>query len=279
VHTENILIDERRVVIVLTVEEGREKPYFDTQGVIWLKSGADKRRVNSKEELRRIFQSVDLFHADELPTVCAADQVDLHQLGRFFRKQYGYELPASEDELNALIHRDYLIEAPIRLFVYDERVELISPGRLPNHLPVEKIRTGNSVIPNPILASFAAKGLLPYRGLGTGVQRALQECPDLQFFHDAEAETFTATIPLTVSQAGRNEHVETKNETVELQWTALQVQIMNLIRKNPNVTYPEMESATGKSRATIWRHLNGLREEGSIRRVGSDRHGHWEAIL
>jgi len=56
VQTENVSLDSNRTVIVLTVPEGIDKPYFDHQGVIWLKSGADKRRVNSKEELRRLFQ-------------------------------------------------------------------------------------------------------------------------------------------------------------------------------------------------------------------------------
>jgi ATP-dependent DNA helicase RecG len=36
--------------------------------------------------------------------------------------------------VNALTHRDYFVEAPIRLFVFDNRVELVSPGSLPNHL-------------------------------------------------------------------------------------------------------------------------------------------------
>ena len=70
--------------------------------------------------------------------------------------------------VNALIHRDYFVEAPVRLFVFEDRIEIVSPGHLPNHLTVEKIRAGNSVLRNPILASFAAKGVLPYRGLGTG---------------------------------------------------------------------------------------------------------------
>src|SRR5450830_1375104 len=68
VQTENVGVGDEHVVIVLTIPKGQDKPYFDCNGVIWLKSGADKRRVNSKEELRRLFQSVDQFHADELPT-------------------------------------------------------------------------------------------------------------------------------------------------------------------------------------------------------------------
>lgn len=66
VQTENVPLGNNRVVIVLTVPKGIDKPYFDKNGVIWLKTGADKRRVNSKEELRRLFQFSDQFHADEL---------------------------------------------------------------------------------------------------------------------------------------------------------------------------------------------------------------------
>ena len=68
VQTENVDLENGRLVIALTVPRGIDKPYFDRNGVIWLKSAADKRRVNSKEELRRLFQSADQFHADELPT-------------------------------------------------------------------------------------------------------------------------------------------------------------------------------------------------------------------
>ena len=32
--------------------------------------------MNSKEELRRLFQSVDQFHADELPTKAGIDRLD-----------------------------------------------------------------------------------------------------------------------------------------------------------------------------------------------------------
>lgn len=44
------------------------------------------------------------------------------------------------------VHRDYLVSAPVRLFIFDNRIEIISPGHLPNNLTVEKIRTGNSNI-------------------------------------------------------------------------------------------------------------------------------------
>ena len=79
---------------------------------------------------------------------------------------------------NALIHRDYFISAPVRIFLYSDRIEIVSPGHLPNFLTVENIKAGNSNIRNPILASFATK-ILPYRGLGSGIRRALKAYPDI----------------------------------------------------------------------------------------------------
>jgi ATP-dependent DNA helicase RecG len=94
---------------------------------------------------------------------------------------------------NALIHRDYFVSAPVRVFVFDDRVEIISPGHLPNNLTVANIRSGNSNMRNPILTSYATK-LLPYRGLGTGIPRALREYPAIDFVDDREGNLFRAVI-------------------------------------------------------------------------------------
>jgi len=107
------------------------------------------------------------------------------------------EIPSSALEelvVNMLLHRDYFISAPWRILMFDNRIELISPGSLPNNLTVENIRSGVSNIRNPLIASFATKEL-PYRGIGTGIRRALAAVPDLQLESDHERNLFTATIP------------------------------------------------------------------------------------
>ena len=91
--------------------------------------------------------------------------------------------------VNALVHRDYFISAPIRVFVFSDRVEVISPGHLPNNLTVENIKAGNSNARNPILASFANQ-ILPYRGYGSGILRAIQAYPDIDFIDDKNGNTF-----------------------------------------------------------------------------------------
>ncbi|MEE3448221.1 MAG: RNA-binding domain-containing protein [Bacteroidales bacterium] len=50
------------------------------------------------------------------------------------------------------------------------------------------------------------------------------------------------------------------------------------ITKNPYCTYKEFAALLGKSPATIKRLLKQLREDGSIRRIGADKNGHWEVI-
>lgn len=96
--------------------------------------------------------------------------------------------------VNALIHRDYFISAPVKLLIFDNRIEIISPGHLPNHLTLEQIRIGNSNLRNPILASYVAKKILPYRGLGSGIPRAPEDWPNIEFTDDREKCLFTATI-------------------------------------------------------------------------------------
>lgn len=94
---------------------------------------------------------------------------------------------------NALIHRDYFISAPVRILVFADRVEIISPGHLPNNLTIENVKAGNSNMRNPILASFAAK-LLPYRGLGSGLLRALRAWPDIELIDDRSGNLFKVIV-------------------------------------------------------------------------------------
>jgi len=95
---------------------------------------------------------------------------------------------------NALIHRDYFKNSPVRLLVFDNRIEIISPGKLPNSLTVEEIKYGNPVIRNNQIVLFASK-TLPYSGLGSGLRRALVNQPDMELVNDVEGEQFIVRFP------------------------------------------------------------------------------------
>jgi len=295
--TENIKVD-RKIVIVINIQEGIDKPYFDNQGLIWVKSGSDKRKVTGKEELRRLFQSSDLLYADEVPVKNTSEKdIDIFLFRKFYEETYNSELEKANltlskilenlglmkkgnltlagvllfsknpeikkplfiikaisyfgnmiegneyrdsidiagsfffqfkealafilrnlkriqngknfnvkgelevsqvalEELlaNALIHRDYFRNAAIRIFIFDNRVEIISPGSLPNNLTIENVKSGVSIIRNPVIASFANK-MIPYRGLGSGILRALKEQPDIELINEITTEQFKVVIP------------------------------------------------------------------------------------
>ena len=95
---------------------------------------------------------------------------------------------------NALVHRDYSKNAPIRIMIFDNRIEIVSPGALPNSLTVENIKLGNAVVRNNLLVSYCSK-LMMYRGFGSGITRALENQPDIDLKNNAEGELFSAIIP------------------------------------------------------------------------------------
>jgi len=95
---------------------------------------------------------------------------------------------------NALIHRDYFKNVPVYLHVFDNRIEIISPGKLPNSLTVEAIKYGNPIMRNNQIAFFASRAL-PYSGLGAGLRRALASQPDMELVNDVEGEQFIVRFP------------------------------------------------------------------------------------
>jgi len=111
--------------------------------------------------------------------------------------------PAVFEELlvNALVHRDYFIQAPVRLLIFADRVEITSPGHLPNHLDTQQIRFGLSNLRNPALASHAFH-LLPYRGLGSGIPRATAAWPGIEFIDDRRGNQFKVVIQRPAMRLG-----------------------------------------------------------------------------
>jgi len=168
--------------------------------------------------------------------------------------------------VNALVHRDYLVSAPIRIFVFDDRIEIISPGHLPNNLTVEKIRSGNSIIRNPILVSYVAKGLLPYHGLGSGIKRALEEWPQIDFTDDREGCLFTATVSRTIAASSVKSSVKTEE------------QILGYLSEKTELTIPDLAEALGLSTRAVEKQIAKLRKGGRLRRVGSRKAGRWEVL-
>ena len=77
--------------------------------------------------------------------------------------------------VNAVVHRNYsIIGSQIRVFIFADRIEFISPGRLPNTVTIEKLTTGTSFSRNPLLVKLMEN--LGYMDkLGRGLPMVYQE--------------------------------------------------------------------------------------------------------
>ena len=77
--------------------------------------------------------------------------------------------------VNACVHRNYsIVGSQIRVFIFDDRMEFISPGRLPNTVKINKLTTGTSFARNPLLVRLMEN--LGYMDkLGRGLPMVYQE--------------------------------------------------------------------------------------------------------
>jgi len=159
--------------------------------------------------------------------------------------------------------------------------EIISPGHLPNNLTVEKIRAGNSNIRNPILVSYVAKGLLPYHGLGSGIKRALEKWPTIDFTDDHDGCLFSATVhrkPVEELELADKVDLKGQRAPINAPLSDFQMHLLDLIRSNPDISYDRLAELTRKDRSTVMRNIGKLKDASILRRVGSRKAGHWEIV-
>ena len=332
-------------LVIATVKEGLNKPYHDNKGIVWVKNGADKRKVFDNAELAEMMTDCGSFAPDEagvrdatvndldattikqflgnrfervlekkgltgdafneasLDVICSAiakghdcekilrnlrfirpdgsltvaamllfgkytqrwlpmmtakcicfagnsvgskvfrDKVNdadmegnlLHQydtimdfftrnlhnvqVGEEFNSMGKLEIPYTslvEFTVNSLVHRSLNMKAPVRIFIFDNRVEIHSPGALPNGLTIDDIKAGTSMPRNMFLFNNAIY-LLPYTGVGSGITRALDEDVNVTFMNNDKAQEFVITVWRGEGNQveGESNQVEQKSNEVE----------------------------------------------------------------
>lgn len=144
--------------------------------------------------------------------------------------------------------------------LFDNRVEIISPGCLPDGLTVESIKLGSAGVRNPFIANFCAK-TMPYRGLGSGIIRALQEEPNIKFINEPVGMQFISVIN-RIADEGINEGI---NELESL--------ILTFLKKKPGAKGYEIAEYIQKGAATTERYLKSLKDKELIEYKGSRKTG------
>lgn len=94
-----------------------------------------------------------------------------------FEPETRFEIPLEalrEAVFNAIAHRDYTINAPVRIIIFSDRIEVHSPGRLPNTVTIDSIKVGGShVLRNPSIYNILVK-MGKVTDLGSGVIRIIK---------------------------------------------------------------------------------------------------------
>ena len=222
-----------------------------------------------------------------------------------------YEIPPDairELIINAMVHRSYLDHGTIQVAVYDNRLEITSPGKLPMGQTMERIKEGYSKIRNEALAhAFAYMNLIEH--WGSGIPRIIDKVKaaglqepefiggevDLRInIYRGQVDTNDATINANdakndiggvengVSNAGngvnRNES-GTNGGKVPLNKEQIQLEnLLQIIEKNPSATQAYYAEKMGVSKRTISRMFAFLQEKGRLVQNGTTRKAKWEII-
>lgn len=168
------------------------RPVFCVKAVSFFGNSIGGTEYRSSQDIEgtipQIFEEAMRFFTTNLHHVQAGQ--NFNSVGKLEISQIALE----ELLQNALIHRDYSKNSPVKIFIFDNRIEIVSPGALPNSLTIENIKMGSAVVRNNLLVSYCAK-MMDYRGIGSGITRALDDQPNIELINDVDGEQFKVIIP------------------------------------------------------------------------------------
>ena len=219
------------------------------------------------------------------------------QNGQSFNSVGELEIPEvvlEELVQNALVHLDLLKPAAIRLLVFDNRVEIVSPGCLPDGQTIDEILLGNSDPRNMLLAQFGSN-TMPYRGLGSGIPRVMAAGSDVELIDRPDGNQFVARIwrtaqkdkntiqkanevlvPTTQKENSATQKSET-NTPKPLNTT--QKRILTHLKNYPKATRQEVADALGDiTESGVKFNIGLLQQYKALKRKGGRKNGEWVVL-
>ena len=195
-------------------------------------------------------------------------------------RQDVYELPTDsirEIIANAVAHRSYLEQGSIQVALFDDRLEITSPGMLLNNVTIAKMMEGYSRPRNPAIArAFAYMKII--EKWGTGIPRIFRECRDYGL-PDPELIDFDGDFRVNMYRNNTNKASnESINESISESLNSDEAVIMDIIKSNPQISQKEMVTKSGFSRSKIQRILKVLQGKKVLYREGARKNGYWKIL-
>ncbi|MGE0079592.1 MAG: RNA-binding domain-containing protein [Bacteroidales bacterium] len=200
--------------------------------------------------------------------------------GVYRNDRWEYPIIAIREAIrNAVIHRDYALTGKdIKIAIFDDKIEITSPGKLPPTVDFNDMNAGQSDIRNKILAPvFKRLGIIEQWGNGLRIiADELQNYPEIALDWKEPGMAFRIAflkknfIPDTPKELFSDASGKTSGKTSE--------KMLELIGNNGNITIKELSESVGVSTRSIERNLKKLQKDKKIKRVGGDKGGHWVVI-
>ena len=159
---------------------------------------------------------------------------------------------------NALVHRDWNVRSHIRISMYEDRIEIKSPGGLPNGITEEEYLHGEiSCLRNPILGNVFFR-MHYIEMFGTGIRRILDSYEDSTLKPQFNITDNVISVILPVL-------------TDRFEVTAAEDCIIKVLKKGRPLASSEIAACTGFSKAKTVRLLNELINKGYVKTKGNGR--------
>ncbi|MDR0322615.1 MAG: putative DNA binding domain-containing protein [Treponema sp.] len=248
-----LLSDQSVHTVKLAVFEGFEKEVFK-----------DRHDFSGSllKQMEEVFVFLDMYNHTH---------AEVKGLSREDRQDYPKEA-LREALLNALVHRDYAFSSSTLISIFDDRIEFVSIGGLPNGVSLDDILLGVSVPRNENLANvFYRLHLIEVYGTGIPkIMRSYSDCarkPELQ----VTANAFKITLP------NRNviRHEMTWNK---VSFNENEEKIIALLDRQNEVVRKDVETALTISQAMAVRLLRGLVDKEAIRVIGGGKNTRYRKI-
>ncbi len=170
--------------------------------------------------------------------------------------------------LNACLHNRWSRQTPPAVYMFEDRIEIISVGGLPDGLTLEEFYGGKSKPVNLELQQIMVQ--LDYiEQTGHGVPLIVSRYGKEVF--DITENFITVTIPLNQKRKVTNSFSQTAIRTID----SSDGKILELMKENANISVKEISRSVGLGTTTITKRIRCLKEEGVVERKGSKRTGQW----
>ena len=231
----------------------------------------------------RLIDEVKQYVSDQLRTFTKQDS----KTGKFIEVPEYPEFPWLEGIVNAVVHRDYAMSgAYIKVSMYDDRLEIESPGCLPDVVTVDNIRE-TRFSRNPKISRVLTEfGYV--RELNEGVKKIYSDMKEANL-REPEYKNSANSVQLVLRNNVENRTSremmctgadeaknEAKNEAKKIDLSKDELVILKLMRNKPQISQTEMAKQAGYSKSKVQRITKALQEKKVICRKGGKKGGIWE---